>query len=169
MDSSRIVKYIVQYIVLVGLQILLLKDFVIGNVAYTFPYIGAFLLVPFELGSLPVLFLAFGTGLLVDVFYDTLGIHAAASVLAAFLRQFLLKVLTPAGGYEGYMEPTFSGMGINWYVTFMGILAFVHHFVLFSIEYSDFSHIFTCFINALCSAAFTFITTLLLQNVLVPK
>jgi hypothetical protein len=43
---------------LVGLQILLLKDFVIGNVAYTFPYIGAFLLVPFELGSLPVIFLA---------------------------------------------------------------------------------------------------------------
>lgn len=169
MDSGRIIKYGIQFLVLMALQVLLLKNLAIFNYAYCLAYVGAFLLLPFEVGTILAMFVGLGSGLLVDVFYDTLGIHAAACVLVAFMRNWLLKALTPAGGYEGYMEPTLPGMGLNWYLLYYAPLCFVHHLTLFLIEYADVTMIWLALLKALASTLFTLVVTVLVQNILVPR
>ena len=151
------------------MQLLLFKDLVVLNWAFCLAYVGAFVLLPFEVGTLLAMVIALLSGLVVDVFYDTLGIHAAAAVLSAYLRGPLLKVLTPAGGYEPYMEPTIPSMGLQWYALFLGPLLAVHATVLFAIEYADITMLPLAAGKGVASAAFTLVVVALLQNVLVPK
>ena len=158
-----------QFLVLLGLQVLLLKEFILFGYAYCFAYIGAFLLLPFELGTIACMLIAFATGLVVDIFYDTLGIHAMASVLVAFLRSYVLKALTPAGGYENYMEPTLPSMGLNWYLLFFGTLSMVHHTALLGIEYAQFNMLGIVLLKAALSTVLTLVITVIVQNVLVPR
>ena len=169
MSSSRIIKYLVQWFVLVALQVLLFKDFAFFNTSYCYAYVGAFLLLPFEVSLVGGMLLAFGTGLLVDVFYDTLGIGAAASVAVAYLRGPLLKALTPAGGYESYMEPTLPGMGLQWYLLYLCPLVFLHAAILLGIEMVHSGAIPLALLKALATVPFTVLMIALVQNVLVPK
>ena len=169
MNTSRLVKYLVQWFVLVALQVLLFKDFAFFNASYCFAYVGAFLLIPFEVSVVLGMVLAFATGLAVDIFYDTLGMHAAASVLVAYLRGPLQKALTPAGGYEAYMEPTLPGMGLQWYLLYLAPLVLVHAATLLSIEYLNASDIPVALVKAAATLPFTVVMIGLVQNVLVPR
>ena len=169
MSSNRILKYLIQWFVLVALQVLLLKDFALFNTSYCFAYSAAFLLLPFEVSVVMGMLIAFGTGFIIDVFYDTLGIHTAASVFVAYLRGPLLKALTPAGGYEGYMEPTLPSMGLQWYLLFLGPLVFLHASALLSIEYLTVADIPLAMLKGLATVPFTVIMIGLVQNVLVPN
>ena len=169
MSGARIFKFFVQWLVLVALQVLLFKDLVILNWAFCLAYVGGFALLPFEVGTVLAMVIALATGLVVDVFYDTLGIHAAASVLTAYLRGLMLKVLTPAGGYEAYMEPTIPSMGLQWYALFLAPLLALHAGILFSIEYADWVMIPLAFAKGIASAGLTLVMIGLLQNLLVPR
>jgi hypothetical protein len=48
--------------------------------------------LPFGTNRLAVLFLSFITGMTVDLFVGTYGIHAAAATLTGFLRRWFLRV-----------------------------------------------------------------------------
>jgi hypothetical protein len=169
MNTGRLLKYVIQWLVLVALQVLLFKDLVFFNTAFCLAYIAAFLLLPFELGTGWVMLLGFGSGLVIDIFYDTLGVHAAAAVLTAYARGLLLKALTPAGGYEGYMEPTLPSMGFQWYALFVFPLAAIYCFSVFVLEYAAVSSLPLAGLKAVASCVFTGFMVLLVQNVLVPK
>lgn len=119
MSSNRILKYLIQWFVLVALQVLLLKDFALFNTSYCFAYSAAFLLLPFEVSVVMGMLIAFGTGFIIDVFYDTLGIHTAASVFVAYLRGPLLKALTPPAATKAIWNlpsPAWacSGISFSW-------------------------------------------------------
>jgi hypothetical protein len=169
LSSTRLFKYFIQWFVLVALQVLLFKDFAFFNASYCFAYVGAFLLIPFEISVVVGMVIAFATGFLVDVFYDTLGMHAAASVFVAYLRGPLQKALTPAGNYEEYMEPTLPSMGLQWYALYVTPLVLVHACTLLSIEYLNASMIPLAFLKGLATVPFTVVMIALLQNVLVPR
>lgn len=154
---------------LVGLQVLLLKDFALFNTSYCFAYVGAFLLLPFQVSVVAGMIIAFLSGFLVDVFYDTLGMHAAASVLVAYLRGPLQKALTPAGGYEEYMEPTLPSMGVQWYLFYVVPLVLVHGCLLLGLEYLNASMVPLAMLKGLASVPFTLLMVALVQNVLVPR
>jgi hypothetical protein len=169
LSSNRLLKYLIQWFVLVALQVLLFKDFAFFNTSYCFAYVGAFLLLPFEVSVVVGMVLAFATGFVIDVFYDTLGMHTAASVLVAYLRGPLQKALTPAGNYEDYMEPTLPSMGLQWYAFYLAPLVLVHACTLLSIEYLNASMIPLAMLKGLATVPFTVVMIALVQNVLVPR
>ncbi|MCP2937499.1 hypothetical protein NK983_32875, partial [Salmonella enterica subsp. enterica serovar Typhimurium] len=82
----------------------------LGAYVILFPYILFILLLPFETPRLLVMFLAFVTGLVVDMFYDTAGIHAAVCTLIGYSRYYILKVLSPREGYDPGLTPTIQSM-----------------------------------------------------------
>jgi hypothetical protein len=78
--------------------------------------------------------IAFLLGFSVDIFYDSIGINAAASVLIGFLRPYWLKIVTPRGGYEEVVIPNLKTLDFGWFFTYSLPLIFIHHFALFFIE-----------------------------------
>jgi rod shape-determining protein MreD len=98
--------------------------------------------LPFQIGRAPLLLLSFMTGLLMDFFTKTPGMHAAAMVLIGYLRPFLIALLMSQQGVEfNYREPSAQSMGMVPYISYVAILTLLHHFTLFSIQAFQFGNI----------------------------
>ncbi|MDQ3395972.1 MAG: Rod shape-determining protein MreD [Bacteroidota bacterium] len=120
-------------------------------------------MLPFEAGRITLMLIGFATGFVVDIFYDSLGIHAAACVLLMYVRPMWINLITPRGGYELEMRPTLSHMGLQWFSTYIVPLIFVHHFALFFIETGGINLIFYTGLKTIASVAFTFIIIIVVQ------
>jgi len=125
-------------VLLVLAQILIFKSIDIDTNGFSyftiFFYPIFILLLPIRTPTVLVVLLGFVLGLTVDVFYDSLGVHAGASVFSAFIRSTILHVLEPRGGYEVNASPTKSNYGINFFFKYAAIFMFFHILVYFSLE-----------------------------------
>lgn len=99
--------------------------------------------MPFRTSRIQLLLIAFITGLLVDMFYKTPGLHAAASLMIAYIRPFLITLLLPKEATEwGNQEPTKKNMGAVPYWTYMVIMTLLHHFWMILLEWMQFGSFF---------------------------
>jgi hypothetical protein len=97
-------------------------------------YIFGILMIPFETPKWAVLLIAFATGYIMDLFSGPMGMHMTACVVLGWLQPFVQKLLSPREGYDIVQRPTIQKMGLQWYLTYAGLLTFIHHFVLFFAE-----------------------------------
>ena len=117
------------FIGLVLLQVLILNNVHIAGYATPFLYI--YLILKFE-SDTPrnaLMLWAFFLGLAVDVFSDTPGMNAAATVLLAFLRPTFLKYLV--------------------------VSVLIHHGLLLTLEFFSFAHIGTLLLRIAASTLLT--------------
>ncbi len=95
--------------------------------------------LPFSVSRIWVLIIGFITGLVLDFFMMTPGLHAAACVLVAYARPFVISVLTPKDSSEfNYREP--SPKAIQWtpYAIYVFVLTLLHHGYMVFLEWLDF-------------------------------
>ena len=137
-------------------QLLLGRYLVLFGVAFCFPYLLFLLLLPVDISMVRALFLAFLTGLIIDMIYNTGGIHAGASVLMVFIRGWWLNSITPQGGYDNDTIPSLSIGGFTWILGYILPLIFVHHIFLFFVESYGFSFFWSTLNKAFFSSIFTF-------------
>jgi len=153
-----VLQNIFRFIILVLLQVL-----VLNNVQFL-GYINPFIYILFIL-SLPVLtprwfalLLAFVLGLTIDVFSNTMGMHAFAAVFVAFLRNGIIKLFTSLE--EGNNPtPSFYTFGVSAYVKYVVLMVFLHHGTLFFLEAFSFAQFWIVLAKILFSS---FITILLI-------
>jgi hypothetical protein len=124
---------------------------------------GFILILPFDTKPLLLLLIAFVCGILMDSFYDTIGINAFACVLIAFIRPHVLNLLTPGGGYDALTEISISYMGFVWFIKYAVALIFIHHFVFFFLEAWNITHFLDILIRSIMSSIFTLFVLVLLQ------
>src|SRR5690606_21400286 len=86
MNSKILISSIIRFFVYILVQVFVLKNLVIFDVAFCFLYVFYLLLLPMETKTIPLMMIAFGMGLSIDIFYDTLGFHTASLVALAFVR-----------------------------------------------------------------------------------
>ncbi len=153
--SKSILVNLVRFIVLVFIQVFLLKNVSLYNLSTPYLYILFIILLPFETPNLLLFALAFITGLTIDAFYDTPGLHAAACVLLAFARILFISITVQKEGFDNEPEPTLSIMGFRWFFTYVITLTLVHHFFLFLIESFSFSGLPYILGRFLLSSVFT--------------
>ena len=91
--------------------------------------------LPFSLSRPGLLIAGFGTGLLLDYFTNTPGLHAAACVLIAYARPFIITILLPKDTTEfNYREPSPRALGWAPYAVYVFILTFLHNTYLLLLE-----------------------------------
>jgi len=152
---NDVVKNILRFLFLLLFQVLILNNIQLSGYLNPFLYVLFILMLPFQTPNWLVLLLSFFLGLSVDMFADTGGLHAAASVLMAFLRQPILKLIAPREGYDINQQPTIQQFGFGWFFTYAGILVFVHHIFLFYVEAFHFSEFFSTLFRIILSSFFT--------------
>lgn len=139
-------RHIIRALLILLLQVLVLKRIGLGSSSIwqygdIFIYPVIVLLLPFRLSRHYVIIIGFLLGLVIDMFYDTIGVHAFALTATAYARGLLLSYLEPRGGYQLSMSPTIFSMGLNWVVTFTSLSLLIHTFLYFTAEVFTFVYI----------------------------
>ena len=139
---SNIVKYIFRFILFV-----LVQEFILDKVPpvnqYVIPYLYFLFILwlPFSINRFALMFVAFLTGLSIDYFSGTPGLHAAPCVLIAYLRPFILNLLIPQETTEqSYVEPSIQSMGLGAYSFYIILFTFLHHAYMILIEWLQFGN-----------------------------
>lgn len=115
--------------------------------------------LPFRTSRGTLLILGFITGIALDFFTKTPGLHAAACVLIAYIRPFLIEILVPRETKElGLGSPSRTTMGQAPYALYIIVLTLFHHIYLVFLEWMQFGT-FSYFAG---KVAFTTLVSLLL-------
>jgi len=141
-----IVRQIIRGILILLVQVLILKRISSGSAwlwlhADIFIYPVIILMLPIRLLRHYVILLGFAIGLIIDLFYDTVGVHAFALTAVAYARGLILNYLEPRGGYTLVMTPTRHAMGLNWLLIYTAIAYGIHSFLYYTIEIFTFVYI----------------------------
>lgn len=142
---------------------LVIQNIHLGSYIILLPYVMVIILLPFETNKLVVLLIAFLLGVVVDYFYDSSGLHAAACTALGFSRHYVLKYISPRDGYESGVGPTVEEMGLEWFLRYAGTLVLIHHFALFYLEVFRFSEFFSTLLRVVLSSVGTFALIYLIQ------
>ena len=98
--------------------------------------------------------------MLVDMFLDSGGVHAAASVVLAYARPVFLK--TSFGMLYEHQSIKFSNTELGSLITYITLGTFTHHLILFSLEVFNISDILLILKKTLFSSIFTIILCILI-------
>jgi hypothetical protein len=111
------------------------------------------LLLPFETPVWMALLIGAFTGFMVDSLTNTGGMHAAATILIAYLRPNVLVALLPRAleDYPG-QSPNVKNMGWAAFLTYAGFLILLHHAVYFTVEMWSLSNILMLLLKIAASA-----------------
>jgi len=136
--------------------------------ATPFTYILFLLLVPFGTPNLLLYLIAFITGLTLDAFYDTLGVHTTACITLAFVRISFISVTINRDGFDE-PEPTLGNMGFKWFIIYAFLCTFFHHLVLFFLETFRLEEFSYTLLRCLFSVIFTLFTIVLIEFIFYNK
>lgn len=162
MSSKIILVNIFRWLVLLFVQIFLLRNMAFYNLSTPFIYVLFILVLPFNIPNLLLYVIAFITGLTLDAFYDTLGVHTSACIALAFVRILFISVSLNREAIDE-PEPSLGNMGFRWFSLYAVLCIFVHHFVLFFLEAFKLTSLSYTLGRTLLSVVFTLFTVLLVE------
>jgi hypothetical protein len=126
-------------------------------------YVLFILMLPFETSGFWLLFWGFSTGLTIDFFQHTPGMHAAASVTLAFLRPGVIRLVGRKDEPEPWQYPNVRDSGDMWFLAYTLILVFLHHLILFYLEVFRFSEFFVTLLKVFINSVLTTLIIMLIQ------
>lgn len=154
---------IISFFIYLLYQVLILKNIVLFNTAFCFLYVAYLFFLPVEANPLFLMFAGFLMGFAIDIFYDSLGLHAFSCVLVMYVRNYWLSLITPQGGYDSSATPSIAINGMQWFLVYTFPLVFLHHSVLFFVEAGGFGMFWFTLWKIITSTLFTTIVTVVVQ------
>lgn len=165
---TDIAKFSGLFILVVFVQVLIFDNIYLHGYAHVFFYVLLVLLLPVEINKYFLMLIGFFLGLLVDIFNNTIGMHAFATVLITFIRPFVLRIYAPRDGYEPGEKPGIVNYGYIWFLKYALTILLIHHLAFFCIEIFRLSNIFIILGKSVLSAAISF-TVIMLSQLLFVK
>lgn len=135
--NNTIFTNIGRFILLILVQVLILNHVNFLGYINPYAYILFILLFPFNANQSLFLICSFLLGLCVDMFGDSGGVHAAASVLTAFARPLILQ-FTFGLSYE-FQTIKLNKVTMGERLVYIILMTVIHHVVLFLFETWSFS------------------------------
>jgi len=165
--NNSVLKTILSFIGLILLQVIICSNINFLGDLNPYVYVIFILLYPVTKNRLLFIFLSFLLGFSIDIFLDSGGMHAAASVAIAYIRPLFLKF--SFGAAFDYQSIKFSNTDFSQRLVYFLLLIVIHHFILFSLVLFDQNKIALILQQALYSSIFTLIICLLLTSLFSKK
>ena len=133
------------------------------------PYLYIFFIIYFPLKTNRSIFIliAFFTGLIIDFFSDTHGMHAAACLSIAYFRTYFLKIFF--GMAYKHQVVKFKHLEFKQNFFYLITMIFTHHVILFSLEVFSLNHLDIIFKKTICSLIFSFILVIIFFEFFIKK
>jgi hypothetical protein len=152
---SDLLRNIVRFVLLIFIQVYILyripplHQFITPYLYFLF-----ILWLPFSVSRFWQLVIGFIVGLSLDYFMQRPGLHAAACVLIAYVRPFIINILSPKDESEfNYREPSPRALGWTPYAIYVFILTLLHHGYLFFLEWLSFGSFFIFLVKVIANTA----------------
>jgi len=160
---NSILRYGLIIVLLILLQILVLNNIQFSGFVNPYVYIMIILILPSVTQAWLVLIISFLTGLTIDLFTGSPGMHASATLLAGFSRPFVLRLIAPRDGYESGSDLSMAAYGLRWFFMYTTTIVLIHHTALFFLEVFRFTDFFRTIFRILLSSLFTIGFILLIE------
>jgi len=160
---------ILRFIVLVLVQVLVMNKINFYGFLNPYTYILFILLLPFETPGWLLLVLSFSMGLTVDLFSGTLGLHAASSVFAGFMRPTIIKFVGEKPEYDITTQPKLQQMGLKWFMAYTMLMVFAHHLFLNMLDVFSLDELWQTLLRVIVSSLFTFLFIMLFEYIFAPR
>ena len=152
---NSLLRYGGAFVLLIALQLLIFNNIEFSGYVNPFVYLMFILILPVSIPSWILLLLSFFTGFVIDLFSGTLGVHAFATVLAGFVRPWVLSLNVTAEAAETEMSPSSYRSGLRWFLIYTVTIVLVHHLALFFVEIFSLRHFLHTVLRVLLSTAVT--------------
>jgi rod shape-determining protein MreD len=153
----------VYFVVFVLLQMLVMNNIHLFRIVTPFIYIYVILKLPVDMARSSVIFISFLLGLVVDVFSNTFGLHAAACSFIGFMRMPLLERLVDMRDLPEESVPSYRLFGYARFIRYALILVALHHIVLFVVEAFSFFQPLSMIIRMVSSISFSSLLILMME------
>ena len=169
MTSRTVFLNFIRFFFLVLLQVLILNHVNLGGYINPYFYVYFILLLPFEIPGWMLLILSFILGWSIDMFTNTIGLNAAACVLMAFARPFIITAIS--SGPESLIgdTPSLRNQGLKWFLYYAINLTLIHHAAFFFLEIFRFNEFLLTLVRVILSSAFTLLLILISEYLLYPR
>jgi rod shape-determining protein MreD len=157
----KIFQNVQRFIFLILLQVMVLNHVQFSGYVNPYVYILFVMMLPLETPRWLTLLLGMLTGLLIDMFANSGGMHAAATVIMAYMRPAVLRLISPREDYDSEMSITPQRMGLKWFLAYASMMILIHHFAFFYIEVFRFSEFFITFFKAIFNSLITLVIVFL--------
>lgn len=160
-------RQVFNFIAFVLFQLPLLYKFILFNSAFGFFYLGFILFLPLGLNKNLSMIIALITGLIIDVFSSTPGIHASACVFIALSKDYWY--MFSIGEIEDQSNISWNELKIWGSLRYLLPLIWMHHLIIFTVENGGFGDFLYLMKKVFFSSLYTYITVFGISLLLAPK
>lgn len=158
---------IARFILLLLAQVLIFNRMDLFGFVNPFPYILFIILYPVNGNKTGLLVSSFFLGLIMDMFWNSGGVHAAACLVLAYFRPAIFK-FSFGLSYE-YQTVKLNDSLTPERFSFILIAVIIHHFTLFILEIFKLSSILDILVRTVLSTLFTIITSIIIIYLIKPS
>ncbi len=158
--NSNLIINIFRFILLLAAQIIIFNNMHLFGFISTFPYLLFIILYPVDGNKMGLIGAAFMLGIIMDMFCNSGGVHAASCLMLAYFRPAIFK-------FSFGLSYEYQTIRINDVLTperfsFILISVVIHHFTLFVLEVFKLSNLWDIFLRTISSTIFTIIVCIIL-------
>ena len=144
------IKFVIHLLILMLLQLTILDNIQLHSYVYINIYILAIYILPYRLRNATILFFGFLLGMFVDLANNTMGIHAAATTLIAYMRPQLLMLTSNREQIDDIQgKQKISDFG--WFFKYVLISTAIFNVVLIFCEAFSFNNFLITLLRIVCS------------------
>ena len=165
--NNNTINSTLRFVVLLILQVLVLNHFNLFGSINPMVYIVWVVLFPIQKNESIVLILSFLLGLGIDFFSDSGGINAAATLFIAYIRVPILNMVLGKSDFD-YVLFNLRSIPLIKAITYISLITFIHHFIIFGLEFYSISAILSILSNTFITGIFS-ITIIVLGILLFSK
>jgi len=147
---------------LVLVQVLIFNQVQFSGFFNPYVYLLFIILLPLSTPRYAVLILAFLLGLIIDIFSNSLGVHSAATVFAAYVRPLVIRIISNRED-DRSDYPGLNQNKLLWFINYVLIMVLLHHTVLFYLEVYTFANFLNTLYRVILSSLFSIIIIVLSQ------
>lgn len=165
--NNELFMNIFRFILLLLVQIIIFNNMNFLGYVSPFPYILFVILYPVNGNKYGLLLASFLLGIILDVFSNSGGIHAAASIILAYYRPYIFK-FSFGVSYE-YQTVKLNDVLTPERFSFILISVLIHHIVLFVLETFKISFFWDTLVRIILSTTFTIIICIIIIYLIKPN
>ena len=165
--NSTIFVNIARFILLLAAQVLIFNNMNFLGYINPYPYILFIILYPVNGNKYGLLLSSFLLGIILDMFCNSGGVHAASCLALAYYRPYIFK-FSFGLSYE-YQTVRLNDILTPERVSFILFSVVVHHFALFLLEVFRLNFLFEILLKTILSTLFTIIICIIIIYIIKPS
>ena len=167
--SNLVWRNIGRFVLLALVQLLILNNVYLGGYVMPMLYVLFILMLPTSTGRIPMLLIAFGTGLLMDIMAGALGFHALACTVVAMMRVLFADRILTRGENLVIAVPSIHSVTPQYFISYLMLMLGAFYLMFYLLEIFSFRGLGGVLLATVCSTLVTTLLAVLYQVIFIKK